>query len=167
MKKIIILLLVCLSSCNSNDINIVGHKKLNKKDKLPDLVIEVLRHVEVNDGVELFFHVENLGGSNFSNDSVAITIHIEVLDVVGSNENDIREVFYLNNITNGCNFFFSYKVFTEEQCLFIHAIIDEPTFINNRGTILESNEDNNKSNTIKCIVLVNIYNLLFLDELQE
>ena len=150
MKKLIILL-VCFSGCNFGEINIVGHEK--HKDKLPDLVIEVLRHVEVDDGIELFFHVENLGGLGFSDSTVAITVYIEVLDVVGYDENDIKEIFYLNNITNSFNFFFNYKIVTEEQCLFIHAIIDEPTFINNRGTILESNENNNKSNTIKCIVV--------------
>ncbi len=67
MKKIIILLLVCLSSCNSNDINIVGHKKHKNKSTIMYIIKAPIR-AEISyinsDGKEIFETITDSLGFN-------------------------------------------------------------------------------------------------------
>jgi len=145
MKKLIILICIglCFSGCNLGEINIVGHKR--HKDKLPDFIINIDNHIIYDDRIEVFTHVQNIGGFNFSGDYTLIIVHI--------NDGVVKGFFAVNDLTNR-NFFSKIVIHTNIECESIFATIDKPIIqggVIREGFIIESNEGNNLSNIIDCI----------------
>jgi len=149
MKKLIILIcIVVCSSCNFGEINIVGHKPKDNKNKLPDFIINIDDHIITNDSTVVFLHIRNLGGLNFSDSTAVIIIYLD--------NGDTKDIFNLNNLKSSFSFFIRRVIDTRIICKSMFATIDRPILedgtILTKGFIMESDENNNISNTRECVV---------------
>jgi len=143
MKKLIILICIGLyfSSCNFGEINIVGHKK--QRNKLPDLIISIENFILHSNAIELFLHIQNLGGFKFSQAETVIITYI--------NNGVEKELININNLDTNNFFHITQAIPLRFQLKSIYTTIDKPIIdgkVSRIGFIKESNEDNNTSNTL-------------------